>query len=85
MNKHVLKNWFKRNIDFNYIEECLCNKIPLSISKTMENRFKLIYPHPTNNNEDLYIIIQISDYHEIEIITIYSFDIKRREREYEPK
>ena len=51
----------------------------------MENRFKLIYPHPTNKNEDLYIIIQISDNHEIEIITVYPFDKKRREREYEPK
>ena len=33
---HVLDNWFHRDIDFNYVEECIHNKVPLGINKTRE-------------------------------------------------
>ena len=41
--------------------DCLLNTIPLAISKTYYNRFKLIYPHETKPTMDLYVIIEISD------------------------
>lgn len=45
LENHVLDNWFERDVNFNYIYDCLSSKMLLSISKTTENRFKLIYPH----------------------------------------
>ena len=71
----------ERNIKIEYITKCLTNLTPLGITKTRENRFKLIYPHK-QASEDLYIVIEIDDYQEIEIITIYTFNIYRRLREY---
>ena len=56
--------------------------MPLSISKTCENRFKLIYPH---ENDDLYIIIVIDDFDNVEVLTVYSFNKMRRERDIERK
>ena len=56
--------------------------MPLSISKTCENRFKLIYPH---ENDDLYIIIVIDDFDNVEVLTVYSFNKRRRERDIERK
>ncbi|MEA4956131.1 hypothetical protein SDC9_03512 [bioreactor metagenome] len=80
---HVLNNWFHRSIDFNYIEKCICNKIPLGITKTRENRFKLIYPDKNKTMHDLYIIIEITDNREIEVVTAYPFKEDRRLRERE--
>lgn len=85
LDSHVLDNWFERDINFDYLFECLKNKIPLSISKTMENRFKLIYPHESIKTKDLYIIIEIDEFENITIKTAYSFSIKRRQRDYERK
>lgn len=70
------------NINF---EDILINEDFLSISKTSENRFKLIYHHPYNENLDLYIIIEIQDNREIEIVTVYPFKKSRRERENESR
>jgi hypothetical protein len=42
---HTFYNWFERDYNLNYVANCLVNEVPLSISKTCENRFKLIYPH----------------------------------------
>ena len=83
ISPHVLENWLERGIDFNYVEECLTTKVPLGNNKTMENRFKLIYPHKTKPSEDLYIIIEINDYQDVEVVTIYSFNKNRREKQYE--
>lgn len=33
ISEHVLDNWFKRHINFNYIEECIKYKVPLGITK----------------------------------------------------
>jgi hypothetical protein len=82
---HVLDNWFSRDTDFNYIEECIKEKIPLAIIKTRENRFKLIYPHNIKTKNDLYIIIEITDNEEIEVVTSYPFKEDRRLREREIK
>ena len=64
----------------NYIMDCLSNQIPLSISKTYINRFKLIYPHETKKTLDLYIIIEVND-GDISVITAYPKNKKRREHE----
>ena len=82
---HVLDNWFHRDIDFNYVEECIHNKVPLGINKTRENRFKLIYHDKIKTKHDLYIIVEISDNREIEIVTVYPFNEDRRLREREIK
>ena len=59
----------------------LVRKNSISISKTSENRFLLIYPHETIKFQDLYIVIGINDDEKITIITVYCFDKRRRERE----
>ena len=38
---HVEERWLERDFESNYTVDCLINKIPLSISKTYYNRFKL--------------------------------------------
>ena len=61
--------------------DCISNEIPLSISKTRMNRFKLVYPHETKITMDLYVIIEIDANSIITIITAYPNDKRRRERE----
>ena len=80
---HALNRTDVRRIPIEYIEKCLKSLKPLGINKTRENRFSLIYPHETKSTEDLYIIIEINDFKEIEVITIYTKSILRRLREYE--
>ena len=38
-----------------------------------------------NKNDDLYIIIVIDDFHNVEVLTVYSFNKRRRERDIERK
>ena len=70
---------------FDYIFECLISKTLLSISKTTENCFKLIYPHKKLKTKDFYIIIEIDDIKRIIVKTAYSFNKTRRQSEYERK
>lgn len=85
LDNHVLDNWFERNVNFNYIFDCLTDKMLLSISKTTENRFKLIYSHEYIKSKDFYIVIEIDEFERITVITAYSFSKRRREREIERK
>ena len=85
LDNHILDNWFDRQLNFDYILNCLKNKKILSISKTSENRFKLIYPHEKLKTKDLYIIIEIDDFKRITVKTAYSFSKSRRLRENERK
>ena len=78
---HVEKRWLERDFKINYTVDCLINNIPLSISKTYHNRFKLIYPHETKPTMDLYVIIEISDDENVSIITVYPEEKMRREHE----
>lgn len=78
---HVEERWLERDFKINYTVDCLINKIPLSISKTYYNRFKLIYPHETKPTMDLYVIIEISDDENVSVITVYPEEKKRREHE----
>lgn len=78
---HVEQRWLERDFEINYTVDCLLNKVPLSISKTYHNRFKLIYPHETKSTMDLYVIIEISDNENVSIITVYPEEKKRREHE----
>ena len=73
------------DINFDYLYDCLSSRMLLGISKTTENRFKLIYPHEKLKSKDLYIIIEIDDFERINVITAYSFSKHRREREIERK
>lgn len=82
---HVEKRWLERDININYAVDCLLHKIPLSISKTTYNRFKIIYPHETKPTRDLYVIIEISENRNVTIYTVYSADKKRREYERKPR
>lgn len=78
---HVEERWLERDFEINYTVDCLLNGVPLSISKTYYNRFKLIYPHETKSTMDLYVIIEISDNENMSIITVYPEEKKRREHE----
>ena len=78
---HVEERWLERDFEINYTVNCLLNTIPLSISKTYYNRFKLIYPHETKLTMDLYVIIEISDDENVTVITVYPEEKKRREHE----
>ena len=78
---HVEKRWLERDFEINYLVDCLINQIPLSISKTYYNRFKLIFPHETKHTKDLYVIIEISDDRNVTIITAYPEEKARREHE----
>ena len=78
---HVEERWLERDFEINYTVDCLVNKIPLSISKTYYNRFKLIYPHETKPTMDLYVIVEISDEGDVSVITVYPDEKKRREHE----
>ena len=78
---HVEERWLERDFEINYTVDCLLNKVPLSISKTYYNRFKLIYPHETKSTMDLYVIIEISDNENVSIITVYPEEKKKREHE----
>ena len=78
---YVEQRWLERDFKINYTVDCLVNKIPLSISKTYYNRFKLIYPHETKPTMDLYVIIEISDNENVTVITVYPEEKKRREHE----
>lgn len=77
---HVEERWLERDFKINYTVDCLINKIPLSISKTYYNRFKLI-SHETKPTMDLYVIIEISDDENVSVITVYPEEKKRREHE----
>ena len=81
LDNHVLDNWFDREINFDYLFECLKNKMLVGISKTRENRFKLIYPHDRIKTKDLYIVVEIDDFEKIRIITVYTYSKSRRLRE----
>ena len=78
---HVEERWLERDFEINYTVNCLLNTIPLSISKTYYNRFKLIYPHETKPTMDLYVIIEIGDDENVTIITANTEEKKRREHE----
>lgn len=78
---HLQQRWLERDFEINYVVNCLLNEIPLSISKTMVNRFKLIYPHETKPSMDLYVIIEIDEYGIVTVITAYPNDRWRREHE----
>lgn len=79
---HLQQRELERDFELNYLIECLLNQIPLSISKTTHNRFKLIYPHETKPTLDLYIIISINDNENITIISAYPKNKNRRQREH---
>lgn len=82
-DNHVLDNWFEREISFDYIFHCLKYEMLLGITKTSHNRFKLIYHHKHVKTKDLYIVVEINDDEYLRVITAYSFNKRRREREHE--
>lgn len=79
---HFHQRWLERDFKINYVIDCLLNNIPLSITKTNINRFKLIFPHETKPTMDLYVIIEIDDYGIVTVLTAYTNNKRRREHEY---
>ena len=61
------------------VDEKLLSKVPVGIQKTLgyDNRFELIFE--LNNNDDLYIVVDIINSDEICIITVMPKDKKRRQ------
>lgn len=64
--------------------DILFNHELLGISKQDENKFKLCYKYPNKENKDFYLIIVISDYGSLKMITTYGAKSSRRigENEY---
>lgn len=84
VHPHILDNWFERDYNLNYVANCLVNEVPLSISKLVKIVLNL-FIHMKNKNDDLYIIIVIDDFDNVEVLTVYSFNKMRRERDIERK
>ncbi|MCC7553116.1 MAG: hypothetical protein KO202_01300 [Methanobacteriaceae archaeon] len=68
----------ERDVDFNIVNSKLVDEIPVGIQKTLyhSERFELIYEY--NKKEDLYIIINILNNNEIDILTIIKKNSNRR-------
>jgi hypothetical protein len=79
LSKHSMDRWFKRDIDMSYLEKCL-NTLPLGIMKQNFNLFKLFYPHNSRKTLDICIVVDINDYCEIEIVTVFESNKSVRER-----
>ena len=78
VSKHSMDRWFMREVDLDYVEECL-NTLPVAIIKQNLNLFKLLYPH-NSKKLDIAIIIDINDYCEIKIVTIFESKLSYRVR-----
>lgn len=78
IRRHVLDNYFDRNYTLEDIENSFNNKIPVSITKENYDKFKILYEF--KENEDLCIIISVSDYEDVEIITVYLENKNKRVR-----
>ena len=79
ISKHSMDRWFERDIDMNYVEKCL-NMLPLGLMKQNFNLFKLLYPHQSKETFDIAIVIDVNDYCEIDILTVFESKISYRER-----
>ena len=78
-SKHYLRKSYQRDIDRSVVDEKLLSKVPVGIQKTSgyDNRCELIFE--LNNNDDLYIVVDIINSDEICIITVMPKDKKRRQ------
>lgn len=56
VHPHILDNWFERDYNLNYVVNCLVNEVPLSISKTCENRLNL-FIHMKKIKMMIYILL----------------------------
>ncbi|WP_295870622.1 hypothetical protein [uncultured Methanobrevibacter sp.] len=56
VHPHILDNWFERDYNLNYVANCLVNEVPLSISKTCENRLNL-FIHMKKIKMMIYILL----------------------------
>lgn len=78
ISKHSMDRWFERDIDLVYVEKCL-NTLPVAIIKQNLNLFKLLYPHKSKKL-DIAVVIDVNDYCEIEIVTIFESALSYRVR-----
>ena len=72
----------KRSLQFSRkaVYSSLVTKVPVGISKSNYNTFKIIHEHPDRRSQDLYIVVAIDDNENVKIITVYSHNRKRRMR-----
>ena len=77
---HHLKSRAKlRKINLNYIDKVLLNEEPLGILSSRKNRFKVYYPSENHDDLDLIIVIEIDDNQKI--IGVTTFEDKKTHRE----
>jgi len=80
--RHTNHRFGKRSLQFSRdaVYDSLINKMPVGISKSNYNTFKLIHEHPKRKSQDIYIIIAIDEHENVKLITVYSYNKKRRVR-----
>jgi len=80
--RHTNYRFGRRSLQFsrNAVYSSLINRTPVGISKSNYNTFKLIHEHPKRKSQDLYIIIAIDEHENVKLITVYSYNRKRRVR-----
>ena len=80
--RHINNRFGKRSLSFSrkVVYSSLVNKIPVGISKSNYNTFKLIHEHPDRKSQDIYIVISIDEKENVKLITVYNHNKKRRMR-----
>lgn len=74
-----MRKSYQRDINKGLVDEKLLSEIPVGIQKTLgySNRFELIFEF--NDEDDLYIVVDIINSDEICIITVIPKDKRRRQ------
>ena len=80
--RHTNHRFGRRSLQFSRdtVYNSLINKIPVGISKSNYNTFKIIHEHPKRRSQDIYIVIAIDEDENVKLITVYSHNRKRRVR-----
>lgn len=80
--RHTNHRFGRRSLQFSRetVYRSLINKVPVGISKSNYNTFKIVHEHPRRRSQDIYIVIAIDEHENVKLITVYSHNRKRRVR-----
>jgi hypothetical protein len=80
--RHTNYRFGRRSLQFSRsaVYSSLINKVPVGISKSNYNTFKIVHEHPQRKSQDIYIVIAIDEGENVKLITVYSHYRKRRVR-----
>lgn len=78
MTKHFHTSNFLRHKNLDLCMDALFNQEIMGIQKQDFNKFKLSYEHKIRKSQDLYLIIVINDNKDINLITTYDGNKRRR-------